>query len=112
MREINDTISSNGIVVNLDDKAVSYLAKKGCDSKMGARPIKRLLDNEVKQKIVDDMLFGELSLGGEVSFSLVGDELVKKIIRKEKPAKKDGKPSSKVVKKMKRYEKLEEEAEV
>ena len=112
LREINDTISSNGIVVNLDDKAVSYLAKKGCDSKMGARPIKRLLDNEVKQKIVDDMLFGELSLGGEVSFSLVGDELVKKIIRKEKPAKKDGKPSSKVVKKMKRYEKLEEEAEV
>lgn len=131
--ELNKSISAKGIVVSLDDKAIGYLAKKGCDSKMGARPIKRLLDNEVKQKIVDDMLFGELSSGGEVRFSLAGDRLVKKIIRGGKsPANKEGKlpankeekspakptkptkptKSVKVRKKTKRYEKLEEEAEV
>ncbi len=65
-----------GLTVTSDAKA--WLAEKGFDPKMGARPMKRIIQEHIKRKLADDLLFGELADGGDVKVDLSadGDELV------------------------------------
>jgi ATP-dependent Clp protease ATP-binding subunit ClpA len=65
-----------GLTVTSDAKA--WLAEKGFDPKMGARPMKRIIQEHIKRKLADDLLFGELAEGGDVKVDLSqdGDELV------------------------------------
>ncbi|MEE4174001.1 MAG: ATP-dependent Clp protease ATP-binding subunit ClpA [Xanthomonadales bacterium] len=65
-----------GLTVTSDAKA--WLAEKGFDPKMGARPMKRVIQEHIKRKLADDLLFGELAEGGDVKVDLSpdGDDLV------------------------------------
>jgi ATP-dependent Clp protease ATP-binding subunit ClpA len=52
------------------DEALDYLVDKGFDSKMGARPLQRLIDKEIKQPLSRLMLFGSLKSGGTVCVNI------------------------------------------
>ncbi len=50
--------------------AREWLAEQGFDPEMGARPMKRVIQNKIKRPLADDLLFGVLSEGGEVEITL------------------------------------------
>ena len=53
--------------MEVDSKARSWLAENGYDEKMGARPMQRLIQDEIKQKLAESILFGDLSKEGGVA---------------------------------------------
>ena len=73
--ELNQQLKDKRVQINLDKTAVDWLADRGYDSKMGARPLARLIDNKIKSPLSRKVLFGDLADGGIVTFSLEGDEL-------------------------------------
>ena len=68
--ELRDMVHAKGIKINIDDKALDILVDKGFDSKMGARPLQRVIDKEIKRPLSKQMLFGELKNGGEVTINV------------------------------------------
>ena len=50
--------------------AREWLAEQGFDPEMGARPMKRVIQNQIKRPLADDLLFGDLADGGDVDISL------------------------------------------
>jgi ATP-dependent Clp protease ATP-binding subunit ClpA len=54
-----------------------YLAKKGFDPQMGARPMARLIQDTIRKALADELLFGHLTSGGRVTIDMGEDEKVK-----------------------------------
>jgi len=52
--------------LEVDAAAKNWLAKKGYDRKMGARPMARLIQDQLKKPLADELLFGKLVAGGHV----------------------------------------------
>jgi ATP-dependent Clp protease ATP-binding subunit ClpA len=50
-----------------------YLAKKGFDPLMGARPMARLIQDAIRRALADELLFGRLASGGKVTIDVEGD---------------------------------------
>ncbi|WP_229596877.1 ATP-dependent Clp protease ATP-binding subunit ClpA [Pseudodesulfovibrio sediminis] len=67
VHELNDQLQDRRVVVTLSDKARARLAVLGYDTAMGARPLGRVIQTEIKDVIADELLFGELVNGGVVS---------------------------------------------
>ena len=61
------------VEVNATDTAVDYLVKKGFSAKLGARPLQRIIDDEIKNPLSKMILFGELNEGGMVEVTLSED---------------------------------------
>ncbi|MGV6809162.1 MAG: ATP-dependent Clp protease ATP-binding subunit ClpA [bacterium] len=57
-------LEPKGVVLQIDNKARRWLADKGFDKQMGARPMARLIQEHIKKPLADALLFGELSHGG------------------------------------------------
>ena len=55
------------VVLEVDNKARSWLAENGYDEKMGARPMQRLIQDEIKQKLAESILFGDLAKEGGIA---------------------------------------------
>jgi len=77
--------------IQFDSDARSWLAERGYDKLMGARPMSRLLQDQVKQPLAEELLFGKLAQGGEVHVSVREDKLVFELT----PAPPKAKPSRK-----------------
>jgi ATP-dependent Clp protease ATP-binding subunit ClpA len=73
--DLNLQIKDKNIEIVADDTVVKWLAVKGYDRKMGARPLARLIDNEIKSPISRKILFGDLKDGGNVYIHILNDEL-------------------------------------
>ena len=58
------------MVIHVDDEVKTYLAEKGYDDKMGARPMARLIQEDIKKPLAEEILFGNLANGGEVHVNL------------------------------------------
>jgi ATP-dependent Clp protease ATP-binding subunit ClpA len=71
--EVEAQLSERKIRLALTPAARTWLAKKGYDPLFGARPMARVIQTELKDRLVDDVLFGELSKGGRVEVD-VGEE--------------------------------------
>ena len=82
--ELEAQLEAKKVSMTISDAARRYLAEKGYDPKMGARPMARVIQDEIKQVLADELLFGELSSGGEVRIDVKDDALV----CDSKPAKK------------------------
>lgn len=95
INELNAQIKDKNIEIIPDSNAVRWLATKGYDKKMGARPLARLIDNQIKSPISRKILFGELKDGGNVYVHIVSDELCFTITAKEVLLTKDQKKSLK-----------------
>jgi ATP-dependent Clp protease ATP-binding subunit ClpA len=75
MKELNSQVKDKNITINANDDAVAWFAKKGYSRKMGARPLARLIDQEVKTPLSKKVLFGELVNGGIVDVSIDNDRV-------------------------------------
>jgi ATP-dependent Clp protease ATP-binding subunit ClpA len=76
MVELKDQIKDKGIKIKLKDDAVDLLVKKGFDNKMGARPLQRVIDKEIKRPLAKMMLFGELRNGGILTIGTDADNII------------------------------------
>ncbi|GHV59477.1 ATP-dependent Clp protease ATP-binding subunit ClpA [Campylobacterota bacterium] len=68
-------LEARNVVITLSDGAKEFLARKGFDPQMGARPLGLLIQEAIKDKIADELLFGKLEKGGTVLVDTDGDEL-------------------------------------
>jgi ATP-dependent Clp protease ATP-binding subunit ClpA len=63
-------LADRGVTFELDVEATRWLAKRGFDDEMGARPLARVIQEHVKKPIADEILFGALKFGGVVRVKL------------------------------------------
>ena len=68
-------VEAKGIKITIDNDALDYLVEKGYDSKMGARPLQRVIDRDIKKPLSRAMLFGDLKEGGECKIVVKGKSL-------------------------------------
>jgi ATP-dependent Clp protease ATP-binding subunit ClpA len=74
--ELKGMVNSKNISITITDEALDYLVDKGFDAKMGARPLQRVIDKDIKRPLSRQMLFGALKNGGAVSISIKDGEIV------------------------------------
>lgn len=67
---INKTLAPQKITVNVDDDAKAYLVEKGYDPRLGARPLRRVVQRAVENTVAKQMLAGSVSAGGVVTVHL------------------------------------------
>ena len=75
IKEMNDMIADKGILVELTDSVRQFLIKKGFNKKMGARPLQRVIDEQIKKPMSKEVLFGKLVNGGHVTVDLDGEDI-------------------------------------
>ena len=63
-------LADRNITIELTDEATDWLAKNGFDELYGARPLARVIQEEIKKPLADDILFGRLTRGGHVKVVL------------------------------------------
>ncbi len=76
MKELDEQLKERNVTIKLTDKALTYLADKGYDKDNGARPLARLIQDEVKRPLSDELLFGTLEKGGHVAVDFRDGKLV------------------------------------
>jgi ATP-dependent Clp protease ATP-binding subunit ClpA len=76
--ELNTMTIEKDVEVNATEDAIDFLMTKGFDAKLGARPLQRVIDEEIKKPLSKMMLFGELTEGGMVEVGL-SDDVVPKL---------------------------------
>jgi ATP-dependent Clp protease ATP-binding subunit ClpA len=74
--ELNLQLKERHVELKIDDAVRQYLATKGFDKSMGARPLGRLIQDEVKRPLADKLLFGELEKGGLATARLNSQGLI------------------------------------
>ena len=100
--QLEAQLAERGVTFELTKDAIAWIASKGFDDKMGARPLSRVIQEHIKKPLADEVLFGKLKTGGTVKVSLKKDKegseslmldvLEDKPIKPKKPA---AKPKSK-----------------
>ena len=70
--------------MTVSDAARRWLADKGYDPRMGARPMARVIQDEIKQVLADELLFGKLTSGGRVKIDVKNDSLHCQVLKTSK----------------------------
>ena len=73
--ELEVKLQQQKVVINVTESAKTWLAEKGYDPVFGARPMGRTIQREIETILADEVLFGKLENGGEVSIGLKKDKL-------------------------------------
>ncbi|ODT49300.1 ATP-dependent Clp protease ATP-binding subunit ClpA [Devosia sp. 63-57] len=71
--QLEGQLAERGVTINLTPEAADWLAEHGYDERMGARPLGRVIQEYVKKPLADQVLFGELVNGGNVTVAVVGE---------------------------------------
>jgi ATP-dependent Clp protease ATP-binding subunit ClpA len=109
--QLEAQLADRGVTFDLAPEAIAWLADKGYDERMGARPLGRVIQEHIKKPLADEVLFGRLKKGGTVRITVVGENGDSKLKldavadevpvkpKKEEPAKKPAakKPKAKAV---------------
>ncbi len=66
-------LEQKGVQLSVNDEARGWLADHGYDPKMGARPMARLIQEQIKRPLAEELLFGKLTEGGQVTVSVSED---------------------------------------
>ncbi|MBL7667775.1 ATP-dependent Clp protease ATP-binding subunit ClpA [Moraxella osloensis] len=72
--ELQAQLDDKKVVLEIDDEVRNYLAEKGYDRLMGARPMNRLIQDEIKKPLAEQILFGDLVNGGTMSIRMNADK--------------------------------------
>ena len=72
--ELEARLSDNDVTLELDDAARKWIAARGYDPKMGARPMARVIQEHIKRPLAEELLFGKLEAGGHVRISVGEDD--------------------------------------
>ncbi len=81
--ELEAVLADKNVTLALEPEARLWLAENGCDPKMGARPMARLIQEEIKKPLANDLLFGKLANGGHVRVYVKDKKLAFSIESKE-----------------------------
>jgi ATP-dependent Clp protease ATP-binding subunit ClpA len=84
--ELEVKLGSNAVTLELDDAAREWIAERGYDAKMGARPMARIIQEHIKRPLAEELLFGSLEEGGHVKITVGEDgelELIAEPVLKE-----------------------------
>ncbi len=73
--QLEAQLTERRVAIALSAEARAWLAKKGYDRVYGARPLARVIQTEVRDRLTDEILFGRLEHGGTVAIGLAGDAL-------------------------------------
>ena len=73
--QLEAQLSDRNVVITLSDAARKHLAMKGYDPAMGARPLARVIQDDVKKELAEELLFGKLVDGGDVIIDVEDDAL-------------------------------------
>ncbi len=93
--QLEGQLLDRNVHITLSEDAALWLANKGYDPKMGARPLGRLIQEKIKKPLAEELLFGALTNGGEILVSLKDDDLHLEFIAPEPT--KIGKDKSKLI---------------
>jgi ATP-dependent Clp protease ATP-binding subunit ClpA len=87
-------LMDRNVTIEITKAAADWLGEKGYDSKMGARPLGRVIQEHIKKPLAEELLFGKLTKGGVVKVGVKAGELDLKIEEPQKPriTNKDKKP--------------------
>jgi ATP-dependent Clp protease ATP-binding subunit ClpA len=72
--QLEAQLADRGVTFELSEDSVKWLAEKGYDTRMGARPLARVIQEHIKQPLADEVLFGKLKKGGTVKVTVKTDE--------------------------------------
>jgi ATP-dependent Clp protease ATP-binding subunit ClpA len=72
--ELNEQLREKKVKVELTPAATAWVARKGFDPDYGARPLSRVVQSEIKDRLADELLFGSLQKGGTVTVDTAKDE--------------------------------------
>jgi len=78
--ELQTQLDDKGVLLEVDHDAREWLAAKGYDEKMGARPMARMIQEHIKKPLAELVLFGPLSKGGTVHVSVKDDALALDVV--------------------------------
>jgi ATP-dependent Clp protease ATP-binding subunit ClpA len=79
IEELQVRLAEKSVELTIDEEAKNWLAKHGYDRKMGARPMSRIIQEELKKPLADELLFGKLSEGGSVHVTVEDDKICLKV---------------------------------
>ena len=82
--ELESQLEAKKVSMTVTDTARRWLAEKGYDPKMGARPMARVIQDEIKQVLANELLFGDLTNGGRVKIGIKDGSLHCQVITTEK----------------------------
>lgn len=82
MEQLNDSLKGKKVKVSLKKDARDWLVKNGVQPGFGARPMKRIINEQIRYPLAEELLFGSLIDGGSVSFTVKDNKLA---IVKPKP---------------------------
>ena len=75
--ELEVKLENNDVTLELDDAARAWIAERGYDPKMGARPMARVIQEHIKRPLAEELLFGKLEDGGHVQVTVGPDDTLK-----------------------------------
>jgi ATP-dependent Clp protease ATP-binding subunit ClpA len=84
--ELEAKLGNNNVTLELDDDAREWISERGYDPKMGARPMARIIQEQIKRPLAEELLFGSLENGGHVKITVGKDgdlELIAEPVLKE-----------------------------
>ena len=77
--ELKDQVKDKAVKIVITDETLDYLVDKGFDPKMGARPLQRVIDKEIKMPLARELLFGKLKDGGNLKIDVVDNAIALKV---------------------------------
>jgi ATP-dependent Clp protease ATP-binding subunit ClpA len=86
LMQLEDQLHEKKVDATFTDSLKSYLAKNGFDPSMGARPMSRLIQDTIRKALADELLFGKLTNGGNVTIDIDSNDKVKLIFEEENKA--------------------------
>jgi ATP-dependent Clp protease ATP-binding subunit ClpA len=84
LMQLEEQLASKQVQLEVDEAARSWLAEHGYDPKMGARPMARVIQENLKRPLAEELLFGKLAHGGRVQVSVVDGQLCFELEAREK----------------------------
>jgi ATP-dependent Clp protease ATP-binding subunit ClpA len=83
--QLEAQLADRHVTIETSDEAIDWLAKNGFDELYGARPLGRVIQEQIKRPLADDILFGRLAKGGHVKVGLKDGKLTFDIDLKAAP---------------------------
>ena len=81
--ELREMVKDKNVKITISDDAIDLLVDKGFNSKMGARPLQRVIDNLIKKPLSRQLLFGDLKNGGAVHIDIKDNEITLEVAAQE-----------------------------
>jgi ATP-dependent Clp protease ATP-binding subunit ClpA len=75
--ELENQLHEKKVEASFTQALKEFLARKGFDPQMGARPMSRLIQDTIRKALADELLFGKLTGGGKVTIDIGSDEKIK-----------------------------------